>query len=559
MKEQYINLMEKVFCAYSAAQIDAYLQKTRKEGLSEHGFPRLTANLGILLSHGRKQNLKDSFLEMMNLCCSEMPTAFEKKGWMVGNDFSVKEIVFCLMEIEQAKLFDPSVTQKWRSDLKKIVPEKTYSVISPFPPERVNNWAAFGAASEQVRKYAGIGREDAFVENQIQSQLLSFDSNGMYRDPHEPMVYDVVARLQLAVALHFGYEGEGRKKLLEQLLQASEITLKMQSISGEIPFGGRSNQFLHNEACFAALCEFYAVLWKRYNDEEKAVMFRSSAQRAIENLKQWLDNDPIHHVKNYYDLDSQYGCECYAYFDKYMITTASWLYLAYVFSDDSISSDRDLECENYICETTPHFHKLFCKFNEYFLEIDTNADTNYDSSGLGRIHRLGAPSALCISVPFTKTPSYGIDIENPSNYSISGGIKTECGFCYGFDEGIVCKMTEQSLTKDAARIKLEYRKENQFLFYQSVSVSEGGVEIILEGKGGLEITFPVFAFDGRRHTEISVSEEKIEVQYQNYVCSFSTNVGKIEDKKQMLANRNGHYRAFSVSGRDLIVLKIKID
>ena len=270
MKEQYINLMEKVFCAYSAAQIDAYLQKTRKEGLSEHGFPRLTANLGILLSHGRKQNLKDSFLEMMNLCCSEMPTAFEKKGWMVGNDFSVKEIVFCLMEIEQAKLFDPSVTQKWRSDLKKIVPEKTYSVISPFPPERVNNWAAFGAASEQVRKYAGIGREDAFVENQIQSQLLSFDSNGMYRDPHEPMVYDVVARLQLAVALHFGYEGEGRKKLLEQLLQASEITLKMQSISGEIPFGGRSNQFLHNEACFAALCEFYAVLWKRYNDEENS-------------------------------------------------------------------------------------------------------------------------------------------------------------------------------------------------------------------------------------------------------------------------------------------------
>ena len=40
------------------------------------------------------------------------------------------------------------------------------------------------------------------------------------------------------------------------------------------------------------------------------------------------------------------------------------------------------------------------KFGEYFAEYDTNADFHYDANGLGRIHRLGAPSAICLSVPF---------------------------------------------------------------------------------------------------------------------------------------------------------------
>ena len=67
----------------------------------------------------------------------------------------------------------------------------TYSEIAEIPPKRIGNWAAFSAASEQVRKYAGIGDESAFIENQIESQLLSFDENGMYRDPNEPIVYDL--------------------------------------------------------------------------------------------------------------------------------------------------------------------------------------------------------------------------------------------------------------------------------------------------------------------------------------------------------------------------------
>ena len=559
MKEQYIDLMERVVSAYTGEKIDSYIQKTKKSGLSEHGFPRLTANLGILIAHGRKAELKDRFVAMMDLCCAEIPTALQRNGVNVGNDFSIKEIVFCLLEIEQANAVDKSITDGWRSALQTIVPDKTYSVISPTPPVRVGNWAAFGAASEEVRKYAGLGCEDDFIENQLESQLLSFDSGGMYRDPDEPMVYDLVTRLQLAVTLHFGYDGACRRKLTENLLRSADLTLQMQSVSGEIPYGGRSNQFLHNEAAFAALCEFYASLFGKKGDAKRAALFKKAAQDAVGDVMRWLDHRPVHHVKNHYDTESMYGCEKYAYFDKYMVTTGSWLYLAYLFSDDRIACPADVRGNDaYISETSPHFHKVFGRFHDYFAEIDTKADIHYDASGLGRIHKRGAPSALLLSMPFSKTPNYSLDIENPMNFSVCGGVDTPNGMVYGFDEGVVFKTVEKRVTNDFAVLRMECKKDDMRLFDQSVILSDSGVEIVAEGEGYLEIAFPVFLSDGKEQTLIIAEEKRVTVHYQNHSCTFLTNY-VLMDKKMLLANRNGHYKAFSVCGTDQISLKISID
>ena len=52
MKERYINLMEKALSAYTDEHILRYLSEVKENGLKEHGFPRLTANIGILISHG---------------------------------------------------------------------------------------------------------------------------------------------------------------------------------------------------------------------------------------------------------------------------------------------------------------------------------------------------------------------------------------------------------------------------------------------------------------------------------------------------------------------------
>jgi len=559
IKEQYIDLMEKVFCAYSDEQIDLYIENVVNNGLSEHGFPRLTSNLGILLAHGRKTELADKFLKMMELCCDEIPIARDKNGLNVGNDFSVKEIVFCLLEIEKSKVFDKETTDKWREKLSKIAPDKTYSAISPFPPVRMGNWAAFAAASEQVRKYAGIGCEDKFIENQIASQLFSFDSNGMYRDfPDEPIVYDIVTRLQLAVALYFGYSGKNRKELEEYILKAADITLKMQSVSGEIPFGGRSNQFLHNETFYAAIFEFYASVFREKGDLKKADKFKAAAQRAVDSIIPWLNNEQIYHIKNYYDRSSKFGCEEYAYFDKYMVTTGSWLYLAYIFSEEKTESCADVgEGENYICEASQHFNKLFCRFNEYFIEIDTKANPHYDSSGVGRIHKKDAPGALCLSAPFTATPAYCTDIKNPTNYSITGIVKNNDAFVFGSDTDVAHNVIEKRIDAECAFIKIECKKEDKHLFYKSCIISDTGVEIIVEGENKVGITFPVFAFDGKEETDIISDEKRVEVSYKNSTCVFESE-SPLEDMNMRLANRNGHYKAFAVFGISKVSLRISM-
>ncbi|MBR1970853.1 MAG: hypothetical protein IKA17_10930 [Clostridia bacterium] len=554
----YIDLMERVMSAYTDERITKYTENVIKNGLEEHGYPRLTANLGILIAHGRKTKYKDEFRKMMDLCCREIPTALGRNGCRVGNDFSVKELVFCLLEIEKAGIFDKSVTDGWRNELAKINPYETYSVIASVPPERINNWAAFGAVSEQVRKYAGIGDESSFIENQIKSQLFSFDENGMYRDPNEPMVYDTVTRLQLALTLYFGFDGESKEKLEKELLKSADMTLNMQSVTGEIPFGGRSAQFLHNEAHFAALCEFYADLFGKCGDLNKAGQFKSAARIALESITYWLKMKKIYHVKNYYDNDSMYGCEEYSYFDKYMVTASSMLYAGYIMADDNVDEvDCPAISENAICETSEYFHKVMCRYKDYFVEFETMADHHYDASGIGRIHKRGVPSAICLSVPFSEHPNYEIDIENPSHFSVCTGIKTGDGYAYTFDASTKYKLVEKMVKDECVQVKFECETCDGAKVFQTCILSDDGVEVRASGNGDVRILFVLFDYDGEQETKISVSEKSAIVSYKGSRCVYSTN-GVITDMNRMYANRNGHYRAMAANGKDSVSLKIEM-
>lgn len=557
-RQIYIELMDSVLMAYSEEKMKSYMKEVEVRGLWEHGFPRLTSNLGILIAHGKRTEYKELFHHMMDLCCLEIPTAHARNGHHVGNDFSVKEIVFCLLEIEKANVFAKEITRGWRDKLSQIIPHEVYSDVAPNPPVRMGNWAAFAAASEQLRIFAGLGNESEFIENQVKSQLFSFDENGMYRDPHEPIVYDLVTRLQLAVALYFGYDGESRDVLVENLMKGADITLEMQSVTGEIPFGGRSNQFIHNETSYAALFEFYAGLCKECGDFEKAGKFKCAARLAIESVIPWLQKEKISHIKNHYDSESMYGCENYAYFDKYMVTTGSWLYLAYIMADDTI---EEAACpainKNYICETSSYFHKVMCKYHDYFLEIDTKADGKYDASGLGRVHKRNVPSALALSIPFSQNPNYAIDIENSSGFSICAGIKTENGYEYTCDSGTEYKLIEKNVGEDAVKVKFECKTSNALVLYKTFILSEEGVEMHVEADREVLIAFPIFLFDGKEYTQIEVSEDSACVKYQGYECIYSTN-GVLSDGGRIYANRNGHYRAFVTMNKNHVFLKMKM-
>ncbi len=559
-REKYIELMDLVFSAYSDKEIREYTESVMATGIKEHGYPRLVANLGILIAHKKRLEYKDAFREMMDFCCKDIPIARTREnGWHVGNDFSVKEIVFCLLEVEKAGVFDREVTDQWRKDLSGLNMKKTYSVIAPVPPQPVNNWAAFGAASEQLRKFAGVGDESDFIENQIKSQIFSFDEKGMYRDPGEPMLYDFVTRLELAIALYFGYEGESKKVLEEEFLKSADITLDMQSVTGEIPFGGRSNLFLHNEATYAALCEFYADFFKKRGDIKKAGQFKSAVRIAIDSILPWLEQEPIVHVKNRYPRESGFGCEDYAYFEKYMITTASCFFTAYLMADDEIAEvDCPAISKNCICETSRYFHKVFGRYGDYFVEFDTKADPHYDASGLGRVHKRGVPSTLCLSAPFTDTCGYEINQENPSAFSICAGIKVGDDFSYACAPEAVYRLVEKEIAEDFCRVKFACDLGNGETVLETCVLSDAGVEISASGNGEVRVLFPVFLFDGVGSTEYSISEKTVVVSYQGNQCVYATDEG-IVDLGQTYANRNGVYQGMAVTGMNEVALRITMD
>lgn len=557
VKERYIDIMEQVVAAYSDAHIREYITQVQEEGLSEHGFPRLTANIGILLAHGRRSDLRETFVEMMDICCEQIPVALKKRTG-VGNEFSVKEIVPCLLALEENKVFPMEKTEYWRTKLKSINPYTCYAVIAKRPPERIGNWAAFAAASEQARKYAALGCEDDFIDNQIASQLLSFDEKGMYRDPNEPIVYDLTTRLQLSIAIYYGYNGAHRKELEEFLDLGGRQTLKMQSVTGEIPYGGRSNQFLHNEAVLAAICEFEALRHNKLGDKELAGKYKAAANLAVDSIEKYLGSKELYHIKNCYPNDSSFGCEGYGYFNKYMVTTASFLYMAYLFADNSI---EPIPCpaqnENYIFQTSDYFHKTMCKFGEYFVEYDTNADFHYDANGLGRIHRKGAPSAICISVPFARNPLYHIDLENPSALSVCGGVCQGEAYAFGCEPGTEYKLMSKVVTDDKAEIVWLCKLQNGMHYTEKCTVSANGVSLQFDSDEEVCCLLPAFAGDGKHRTRIEEADNRLVIAFDGWQCRYRTD-GNLLDCCKTYANRNGHYRAFMAKGGKTMEVTVAI-
>ena len=539
-KEDYLDLIETAVGAYTPERIDAYVAQVDREGITEHGFARLTANLAIAVAHGRYGDRVGQLERLMDLCAREQPIAQRRNGSTrtghggVGAEFAVKELVFALGELERAGTFPKAKTDAWRAAYRPMKAAEIYTV-KPKPGDRTaRNWVIFGTASEQSRIEAGLGGDPAWVERYVGDQLRFFDANGMYRDPGNPTFYDLVPRLQYAVTLDCGYDGPSRAALEAELDRSAEATLAMQSVTGEIPFGGRSMQFLHNEILYAALCEWYAKRYARQGDRARATRFRSAADRAVRSVRTWTRQKPLRHIKNRFPTASGYGCETYAYFNKYMVTMGSWAYLAYRFADESVPCDAAAEDSVFV--TGPDFHRVMLNAKDYTLQFDLDGQTGYDASGLGRIQRRGAPPAIALSVPFPTEAHYRMDVTNDQPLAIGP------------------RWTSFALVEATkAGVTLGNGGDARW----TSRVTDAGVEMEVAQDGEIAFALPAFAFDGESETRVTSGRDWLQVAYRGWVCRYETD-GFIVDAGRTYGNRNGHYRLFEARGRDRLAVRAKI-
>lgn len=529
MKQTYLDIIELSLSVYSDQRIRDFVEDVRRNGLTEHGFPRLGANIGILMAHGRQLERKDIFIEIMELCLAEFP----RVSWIAGNNFSIREVCCALMELEKTDVIKKSLLEKWKAQLSALDPWQVYSHIVSEEHPTPHNWAYFAVVSEQARGLLCGIDATAFLEHQLPSQLLRLNENGMYRDaglegPHQPLMYDLVTRALLVLSFFWGYRGKYASDIRQMMELSDDLALKMQSVTGEIPFGGRSNQFLFSETTLASYYELRATLLAQQGDFVRASQFKAAAQKAAQACLKWLQTKPMSHIKNRFDPDLQFGCENYAYFNKYMITTASNAYLAYLAADDSIvPSVAPSEAGNYIVQTSPDFHKVFINSNGYFLEFDLNADFHYDANGLGRVQKAGVPSSICLSVPFPgPDANYTTPQPNPQPMSLccAGGATVP----YTLLQSLVTE------TQAAATFRCDAGIEHY-------TVTSNGIEIAYDQRGFM---LPVFTFDGHTHTDIRTEENAIYIHYLGAVCTYRFN-GTVKSSETYY-NRNGQYTVYYI-------------
>ena len=449
-------------------------------------------------------------------------------------------------------------TPKWRSYLAGIIPESCYNIYAKTETSKVFNWALFTAASETMRNYIGLCDTSKFIDIQLASQIQWLDENGMYRDDivYPPMVYDLVSRGLFSIILDFGYRGKYYETIDKALEKAGLYTLDMQSVSGEIAYGGRSNQFLHNEAHLVIVFEYEAKRYKRVGKNKLAGLFKSRISRALDDIEKWITREPVRHIKNRFPTETRYGCEEYAYFDKYMITVASFLYAAYLICDDSIKASESNEKKSVAAKTSDYFNKTFLKNRVYALELDTEADPKYGASGLGRVHRVGAPSAICMSLPCPEKPNFVIN-EEPSALSLAPCVYSNGEAVFGYDGGVKHGIIKLFSKENKASAELESIFPDGKKVISVYTLDKKKVTVKVKGEGKIGFTLPAFSFDGEAYTDIELDSGALSVSYMGWRCRYTTN-GDITDLQRMAYNRNGHYRTFVAEGDGELEIKIEI-
>lgn len=552
MKEKYIELMERTLSAYSMEHIDGYFERVKRDGLTEHGFARLASNIGILIAHGRRLDLLPRFLLMMEFCCKNIPTS------VAANDFAVREIIGCISEVEQSGAVDAETISRWKSYLATIDPYTCYDIFERFHEK---NWALFTCVSELSRQNMGLCDAIEFIDGQFEGQFVWFDENGMYQDGkgeiHHHINYDLVPRGLMVLLLDKGYRGRYYNQIDDILKRSALLTLKMQSPNGEIAFGGRSNQFLYNEAWMMVIFEYEARRYWNEGNLELAARFKAAIKRAIAITEYWLGLSPIRHIKNRFPTETKFGCEDYAYFDKYMITAASNLHDAYSVCDDSIPGVIEKDHTPTIFSTTEHFHKLFLKAGGYGIEFDLNADSHYDACGLGRVQREYAPSTICMSLPCPADPLYTVDIAEPIALSFAPGIMRDGEWKFANTPDTVYNITTKECGDEHASATLTADFGGGDIAKAKYTVSESGVLIEVYRDDAVAYTLPAFLFDGEKYTDISEGERSLTIRYNGWMCRY-TSSAPIEDSGRIAANRNGHYKEFITTNEGSLRISIEI-
>ena len=563
-KNEYLDIMERIVRSAAGwvddkgAVIDPFFNREHAQTT-----PRFVSSASVLLHFGRIGDLKPIVVRSMSYSCKQL--AERKAG---SPDFWMRELTTAFMCLRP--VVEEDLVLSWADLLRQVDPEATYQEIEK-PKKKIgdiHNWVVYSGGGEYVRDVLGLAPKGErflygkqFFEKYMKHQFSHFNREGMYRDPNDPITYDITTRLQIANAMAYGYDGDFKNELNELLRRGGLTMLLFMSPEGLVPYGGRSGQFNFQEAIVAALSELEARRYK-LSDPKLAGAFKRQAHKSVLSIRRWtMDIDPLRHIKNGFDPKTLHGIDDYGMYSVYSLFCSSVLGLAALYADDEIAEHPcPAEIGGYLIEISPSFHKIFASVKGSYIEIDTQADTHHESTGLGRFLVNNVPMELGLGMSFTAHPKYRVADDSllPSvNHAIgpgwkSSGVDSVC-FLADLSEGLTHRLLPKKVNSDFAEFDLFYQhpSSGDITVLQQYRLGDGNLEIRSEITSpttridSVYFTVPVLVSNGLSDSKIIQDGNRRRVTVTYLGSTYEIILEKdclYEIGSNLFANRNGIYR-----------------
>jgi hypothetical protein len=486
----------------------------------------------VLVVSGRQTNLFDSAARALDAALEELSSGHAADA---HSDFFTFP---CMLAYEALR--DRVTAErrgKWEEELRSIVPEKIYHDIPGKRPP--HNWAVVALSGEFLRGQDGLG-DPGYVDKALSYQMGYFTANGQYMDPNTPMAYDGFPRCFLAGMIERGYNGTNAARLTNLMDRASWTSLLIQSPIGEWPTGGRSSEHQWNEGQQCMIYEIWARRKQREGDAAGAAMFKRAAHLALESVRRWVrPSGELWIVKNRFDPAARHGYMGYSSHTQYNLLAASMLATAWQFADETIAEGVcPAEIGGFALELTD-FHKIIANAGGLYLELDTTAAPEYNSTGLIRVHKTGVD------------PLVGpTDTSDSKDGSATVGIAWRDGERWQSLAGLTAKEIKKvefsrgQNTPDRVQFKVRYILGGGIIsaVTENYDLTAERVEVTAEVEGEtaeVRARFPAFAFDGANATRVEVNGAKASVQLNRSREEFS-----IVEPAEAVLSRTGAWTTF---------------
>ena len=458
------------------------------------------------------------------------------------------------------ELLLPSVTPErqkhWQNLLRALNPEVAYHDRLTENRTRVIGYNVAALSGDFLRAKAGFGGT-AFLDRHLPVQLRNFSNEGWYRDAYSPIAYDSMARYFFALLAWRGYDGPQKDLLLDLLDRGAVTSLLTQSPIGEIPTGGRGSQHQWNEAQQVFLNELWAARKKAEGDALGAQMFKRAARLSWQSILRWVrPSGELNTVKNAFDPAARHGFETYGSHSHFNLLAAAALALAWHVADDTIlAGTAPAEVGGYAFEL-PQFRKIIANAGGLYVQIDTKADTNYQSTGFVRIHKTGVEGVVgpSDSIPWRREPlALGIAWREGDAW------RPLAGELYDLTRGPKLSMFRSDPTNVVFFVGYPVNSTNVSAVVETYDLTPQRARITTDVQGTVQgtanevrVRFPALMFTGVRATRVSLEGNTASVTLGKSRETFSVLQPpglELRRTGEIHSGRNGFFEPIEVTAR----------